>query len=77
VETKKPQLVTFVEILSRLACVFALIVVKELRVNVVYMMLQLEGASRSWSILPSNLTVNSFKFFLLQKAYSKAIKEGK
>jgi hypothetical protein len=55
VETKKPRLVTFVEILSKLACVFALIVVKGMHVNVVYMMLQLEGDSRSPSILPSNL----------------------
>gem|GEM_PF-2496937 len=55
VETKKPQLVTFAEILSKLACVFALIVVKGMHVNVVYMMLQLVGDSKSRSILPSNL----------------------
>lgn len=54
-ETKKPQLVTFAEILSKLACVFALIVVKGMHVNVVYMMLQLVGDSKSRSILPSNL----------------------
>jgi hypothetical protein len=55
VETKKLQLVTFVGILSRHACVFALFVVKGMHVNVVYMMLQLEGDNRSRSILPSNL----------------------
>jgi hypothetical protein len=38
VETMKAQLVTFVEILSKLACVFALIVVKGMHVNVVFMM---------------------------------------
>lgn len=54
-ETRKLQLVTFAEILSKLVCVFALIVVKGMHVNVAYMMLQPEGDSRSQSILPSSL----------------------